>query len=1366
MKMLFIRSGIKLSLLPLLLLAFFASSLTAQSQFGSLAVGASSTLGITVSAQATGSVSSIEVLTYGAPQLDFIDAAGSCASANFSTAGQTCKESITFKPLFPGQRLGAIVLLDAGGSVLATSLLQGTGTAGLAVFSPGNEKLFAGNGSFSFVGDGNLAVNAGLDLPSAVALDGAGNLYIADSQHNRIRMVSSGKGATIQNSVSYPQAGYITTVAGDGPAGYSGDDGPASSTSVKLNSPSGVAVDGAGNLYIADTGNHVIREVVAATGNIETIAGNGTSANSGDNGPAVSASLNDPWGVTADAAGNIFIADTGNHEIRAVCASTASLFGVACSASGDIVRIAGTGYTNASGAGGYSGDAGPATSAELNSPYAVAFDAAGNMYIPDSANNRVRLVTPAGSISTYAGTGTPGYYGDGGLATSALLQIPSGVAVDTAQNVLISDSQNGSIRKVSALTGKISTVMKGGVGNSYNGTKILQNALYGLKGITLDPYGNLYIANYFSMNVETIQSNVGLLDFIATPTVIGNTSAAAQLAIENDGNAQLSLTSIAADANSLVIDTGTTCSTSVALTVDEQCAIQAEFAPTTTGDPLFANITIDGQTDNSPLQLVVAGDAPPVNSTTINVSSSQNPSNFGQSINITATVATGAGTGPLTGTLSFLDGTTLLQSAVPLNALGTGTFTTSAFKVGSHVITAVYSGDAKHTSSTSSPFTQVVNENTAVTLIANANPATLGSSVTLTASVAISGGGGVPLDGQVAFLDGTTLLNTIAINAGGVATLTTSTLAQGAHSISAVYSGDPTKFVNGSTSATLVLDLIATSKLALSSTPSPSSYGNSVSFTATLTFPGTGTPTGNISFLDGAQQIGMQTLAAGSASVSFSTPSLAVGSHSITASYPGDQNIGPSTSNVVTQVVSTTQTSTTLTAAPSPAVAGTSVTLTAIVKPMSGTVAATGTVNFNDGTSSLGSAPLGTSGSATLTTTFAPGTHNIVAAYGGDGNDSASTSAPLPLVVTAGKTTVALTSSASPAEALSSVKFSATVNSTGVMPTGSITFTVDGTAVSTSVVDASGSASFTDSALTVGVHNIVASYAGDTDNSGSTSASLAETIQPIPTLTDLTTSTSGGNTPQSVLIATAVSSTGPVPTGTITFTSSGSVIGTTQLDVDGVATLTPSLAAGNYSIIASYGGDGLHAPSSSLPVTISGTAANFSVSATPPTLTVVSGQNGAVTLSIASVSGFTDTLQIGCLGLPARVTCRFSSDYLTLQANQTQTLQVTIDTNGVIGGGSSARNARPGLDTPILAGLSLPVGLLFGTIFFSFRRRHKWILLLLIALSLPSALLLGGCGTGITNSSAAPGTYAFQIGGTGTTTKVSQYQSFTLTVTK
>jgi DNA-binding beta-propeller fold protein YncE len=176
-------------------------------------------------------------------------------------------------------------------------------------------------------------------------------MYIADSAHNRIRKVSA-------------STHLISTFAGNGNAAYTGDNNPASSAT--LNSPSGVALDGAGNLYIADTGNNVVRKVTASTGTIITVAGNPAATLLGDNGPATSASLNNPWGVTVDPAGNLFIADTSNHRIRRVDGAT-----------GIITTVAGNGFASANGSGAYSGDGGLATQAELNHPFAVAFDAAG-----------------------------------------------------------------------------------------------------------------------------------------------------------------------------------------------------------------------------------------------------------------------------------------------------------------------------------------------------------------------------------------------------------------------------------------------------------------------------------------------------------------------------------------------------------------------------------------------------------------------------------------------------------------------------------------------------------------------------------------------------------------------------------------------------------------------------------------------------------------------------------------------------------------------------------------------------------------------------------------------------------------------------
>ena len=228
----------------------------------------------------------------------------------------------------------------------------------------------------------------------------------------------------------FAQSGIITTYAGDGTYGFSGDGGPA--TSAMLAAPEGVAEDTAGNLFIADSWNSNVRKVTPG-GVISTVAGNGNPGYSGDGGPAASAMLNYPTGVAVDAAGNLFIADYGNDRIRMVTPS------------GIISTVAGNGTA------GFSGDGVPANSAQLNGPTGVAVDAAGNLFIADEHNNRVREVNPGGVISTVAGNGTGGYSGDGGPATSAELYYPAGVAVDTAGNLFIADFDNQRVRMVTGV---------------------------------------------------------------------------------------------------------------------------------------------------------------------------------------------------------------------------------------------------------------------------------------------------------------------------------------------------------------------------------------------------------------------------------------------------------------------------------------------------------------------------------------------------------------------------------------------------------------------------------------------------------------------------------------------------------------------------------------------------------------------------------------------------------------------------------------------------------------------------------------------------------------------------------------------------
>ena len=335
----------------------------------------------------------------------------------------------------------------------------------------------AGNGVQGFSGDGNLATSAQLHNPSGVTVDTAGNLFIADFANNRIRKVTP--------------AGVISTVAGNGIQGFSGDGGLA--TSAQLFAPSSVAVDTTGNLFVADTGNNRIRKVTPA-GIISTAAGNGILGFAGDGDPATLAQLYAPSGVAVDTAGNLYIADAGNNCIRKVTPA------------GIISTVAGTAppFMPANETPGFGGDGGQATLAQLYAPYSVAVDTAGNLYIADTNNLRIRKVTPAGIISTVAGNGTQGFSGDGDQATLAELYAPYGVAVDTAGNLYIADAGNDRIREVTP-AGIISTVAGNGTpGFSGDGGPATSAQLYAPYGVAADTTGDLFIADLDNARIREV----------------------------------------------------------------------------------------------------------------------------------------------------------------------------------------------------------------------------------------------------------------------------------------------------------------------------------------------------------------------------------------------------------------------------------------------------------------------------------------------------------------------------------------------------------------------------------------------------------------------------------------------------------------------------------------------------------------------------------------------------------------------------------------------------------------------------------------------------------------------------------------------
>jgi uncharacterized protein (TIGR03437 family) len=336
--------------------------------------------------------------------------------------------------------------------------------------------IVAGTGVTGYSGDNGPATSAELSFVTGIALDGDGNLFILDQ--GRVREVSGG---------------IITTVAGDGTFGYSGDGGPA--TAGQWRQPVGIAADATGAIYIADSGNNRIRKV--AHGVITTVAGNGKAGYSGDGGPSISAELSSPNGVAVDTSGNLYIADLGNSRIRKV-------------SGGVITTVAGNGMA------GFSGDGGSATSAAL-SPDGIAVDSVGNLYISDESS-RVREVLN-GVISTVAGNGTAGFNGDLGAATSVELNIPLGVGVDSSHNLFIADYRNDRVRKV-ALGVSRTVAGGGGVGD---GGQAIEAQLASPLGIALDSSGKLYIADPGNNRVRAVSDGIiTTVAGIGTPGTSGN----------------------------------------------------------------------------------------------------------------------------------------------------------------------------------------------------------------------------------------------------------------------------------------------------------------------------------------------------------------------------------------------------------------------------------------------------------------------------------------------------------------------------------------------------------------------------------------------------------------------------------------------------------------------------------------------------------------------------------------------------------------------------------------------------------------------------------------------------------------------------
>ncbi|MDQ2843685.1 MAG: choice-of-anchor D domain-containing protein, partial [Acidobacteriota bacterium] len=517
------------------------------------------------------------VLRYG---LDFSAAASTCSGSGT----MVCTIKLGFSPRYTGVREDALFIKNGDGTLLYTTLLHGLGLGASAFILPGTINTVAGiPGMWGYAADGGQASAANFANPQNIASDMCGNLYVADSINQVVRQI---------NATTH----VIRTVAGMAyKAGFSGDGGPA--TSAKLNTPWSVALDGAGNLYIADYGNNRVRRVDAVTGIITTVAGGGTARSGsdglGDGGLATNAQLSGPADLVLDPSGTLYIADSVNGLIRKVDLTTQT-----------ITAVAGGGADN-SGTNSL-GDGGLATNGVLKCPTGLALDSGGNLYIADKGSNVVRAVNLATNIiSTVAGSGGWGFYGDNGPAASANFSGPVAVRTDAAGNLYIVDYGNSVVREVSAATHIISTpIGNGSSGYGGDGGNPSTATLSNPTGITHDPTGRVLVVDSGN-NIVRLVTPTQQLTFPST--AVGLASPAQVLTMVNTGNQRLSVSSLNMSAGfSQQSSGGIDCSSASVLAPGASCQIALVFAPLS-GGSTSGQLTISSASLSTPIKILLGG---------------------------------------------------------------------------------------------------------------------------------------------------------------------------------------------------------------------------------------------------------------------------------------------------------------------------------------------------------------------------------------------------------------------------------------------------------------------------------------------------------------------------------------------------------------------------------------------------------------------------------------------------------------------------------------------------------------------------------------------------------------------------------------
>ena len=613
---------------------------------------------------------------------DFTVTPGTCTTNGDNT--QDCPVTVTFSPTRPGTEQASLAVSSAGNGT-AIFGLSGFGNAAAVALDPGATSSFA------------TAVKA----PQGIAQDGAGVTYVADTGNNRV--------------LRYTSASTFTVLAGTGVAGYTGDAGPAATATLKA--PRAVAVARDGSILIADTGNNVIRSVSPVTGVITTYAGAATAVCAsavdtlGDGCPATQATYNAPAGLVADTDGNVYVSDTGNNLIREITPGGYSVY-----VAGGATTVCATGDTFGNGCTGMG--------VVLSGPTGLAVDLFHNVYVADTGNSEVRKVTASGIVTALAGTGVAGGSGNGGPATGAQLANPTGVAVDAAGNVYIADTGNSVVRTVTA-AGTINTTA-GTLGQAGTGT--LPGSAYAVQlnapsALATTGQGRLLIVD--AGNNRIFADDRGSITFDFGRTNQGFSSPVLQIQETSTGSIATTIASplftvtsttpTGVSQFSLAGTTSNGCAAPSTLAPGAFCLLAAQFTPTQLGqfNATYTESTTNSKQVPTPFITLMGTGAvltQTTSSTKVTTPASGSPTYavpFVVTTTISAVCNTAAPSCYPSGTVNFfVDGIQVGLGIAPMNGMASQTI--SGLSVGTHVVTANYSGDSFYASSSAPPLTVVI----------------------------------------------------------------------------------------------------------------------------------------------------------------------------------------------------------------------------------------------------------------------------------------------------------------------------------------------------------------------------------------------------------------------------------------------------------------------------------------------------------------------------------------------------------------------------------------------------------------------------------------------------------------------------------